>query len=180
MLPFLLAWLFRQNPEWVEGRSNKGELVEPPLTTERSELTGFDSFSSGNMRELKGRWVMVNVIPGVACGDACLDALHKTKQLRLMMNKDLTRIRRVVVLLDEKTDPEIAKIWWQDDPLLLRARPTTGFLSKIDKITQGVEGEGLMILMDPLGNLMMLYRPGFDPYDVQTDLKKLLRISQIG
>jgi hypothetical protein len=34
--------------------------------------------------------------------------------------------------------------------------------------------------MDPLGNLMMQYDPGFDPYDVKKDLKKLLKISQIG
>jgi hypothetical protein len=34
--------------------------------------------------------------------------------------------------------------------------------------------------MDPLGNLMMKYAPGFDPYKVRNDLSKLLRISQIG
>jgi hypothetical protein len=39
---------------------------------------------------------------------------------------------------------------------------------------------GMLILMDPLGNLMMQYKAGFDPYAVKSDLKKLLRISQIG
>ena len=34
--------------------------------------------------------------------------------------------------------------------------------------------------MDPMGNLMMQYEPGFDPYKVKSDLMHLLRISQIG
>lgn len=35
-------------------------------------------------------------------------------------------------------------------------------------------------LMDPLGNIMMQYESGFDPYKVKSDLHKLLKISQIG
>jgi hypothetical protein len=38
----------------------------------------------------------------------------------------------------------------------------------------------MLLLIDPLGNIMMQYEPGFDPYKVKNDLMHLLRASQIG
>jgi cytochrome oxidase Cu insertion factor (SCO1/SenC/PrrC family) len=35
-------------------------------------------------------------------------------------------------------------------------------------------------LVDPLGNLMMYYRPGADPRDIVQDLEKLLKYSHVG
>ena len=179
LIPVILAWVVKQNPQWISGRSNIGQLIIPPVTTERTELIGFDQFSRDNMDELKGHWVMINIIPGQNCHEICLQAIHKTRQLRLMMNKDLTRIRRVVVLL-KNGNLEIAVNWWKGDDRLLRAQASQTFLSKINKIIGDQKADGIVIIMDPLGNLMMQYKSGFDPYDVKSDLKKLLRASQIG
>jgi hypothetical protein len=38
----------------------------------------------------------------------------------------------------------------------------------------------MVILMDPLGNAILWYDGGFDPYGLLKDLKHLLRASQIG
>jgi len=38
----------------------------------------------------------------------------------------------------------------------------------------------MLLLIDPQGNVMMRYEPGFDPYKVKNDLLHLLKISQIG
>ena len=180
IIPFIFAWIIQQNPQLlVSGRTNIGKLITPPVTTERSDLTGFDPFSRDNLTELGGRWVMINVIPNSDCNEVCRDALHKTKQLRLMMNKDLTRTRRVVIVFQD-VDPVNAETWWQQDTRLLRAEPNKTFRNKLLEIRKGSIPEGMLFLMDPLGNLMMQYEPGFDPYDVKKDLKKLLRISQIG
>jgi hypothetical protein len=48
------------------------------------------------------------------------------------------------------------------------------------QVKPGGMPDGMLFLLDPLGNLMMYYEPGFDPYDVVHDLKKLLTVSQIG
>jgi hypothetical protein len=179
LIPFVIAWLMTKNPEWLSGRTNKGELIIPPVTTERSELKGYDRFSMDNLSELNGRWVLINVIPGKACDEICQDAIYKTRQLRLMMSKDLTRIRRVVLILDS-VDPTMSSDWWKDDSRLIRARPDSTLIDKMKKIRNGRVPDGMLFVMDPLGNLMMQYEPGFDPYDVKADLKKLLQISQIG
>jgi hypothetical protein len=37
---------------------------------------------------------------------------------------------------------------------------------------------GSRFLIDPMGNIMMLYAAGFDPNDLKKDLKRLLKWSQ--
>jgi hypothetical protein len=180
IIPFLIAWGLKQNPEILKGRTNNGLLITPPIPTERNDLTGFDQFSADHMTELSGHWLIVNVIPNSDCNKRCLEAVYKTKQLQLMMNKDLTRTRRVVVIFKDVTS-EIANRWWgQEDKFLLKVKPNNALVKKIAEIRQGAVPDGMLLLMDPLGNLMMQYEPGFDPYKVKSDLMHLLRISQIG
>jgi len=179
VIPFLIAWGLKENPQLLNGQTNKGQLITPPLTTERGDLSGFDRFSSDNMSELSGHWLLVNIIPNSDCNEVCIEAIHKTKQLRLMLNKELTRTRRVALVL-KNVAPETADKWWQDDPTLLRIKVSDALIKKMTEIKQGIIPDGMLLLMDPLGNLMMQYEPGFNPYDVKSDLMHLLRISQIG
>jgi len=179
LIPFGIAWYLSSNQAWMGGGTNNGELITPVITTERNEITGFDDFSIKNMDELKGHWILVNVIPNNECNTVCLQAIHKTKQLRLMMNKDLTRIRRLVLIIPQ-VNGDTAQYWWKDDARLIRAKPALSLLEKLKKIRNGVIPDGMLLIMDPLGNLMMQYEPEFDPYKVKSDLRKLLKISQIG
>ena len=226
IIPFLIAWVLKENPGLVKGTTNSGQLIIPPVTTERSDFTGFDAFSVENMKELAGHWLIVNVIPNTGCNDVCLDALLKTKQLRLMLNKELPRTRRVVIVFKEPS-AEAASQWWLKDTLLwrlrrsenkedqallvsllheentlddvlieklignenrefalnselIRVKPSAGLAQKIVDIRQGSVPDGMLFLIDPLGNLMMQYEPGFNTYKVKDDLMHLLRISQIG
>jgi len=226
IIPFLIAWGLKENPGLVKGTTNRGQLINPPVTTERSDFSGFDPFSVANMSELPGHWLIVNVIPNAGCNEICLDALLKTKQLRLMLNKELSRTRRIVIVFKELAE-EAASQWWLKDTLLwrlrrsenkednalflsllreenkiddalitklianenrefalnselIRVKPNTTLVKKITEIRQGNIPDGMLFLMDPLGNLMMQYEPGFNTYQVKDDLMHLLRISQIG
>jgi hypothetical protein len=179
IIPFMLAWLLNGKAPFMAGKTNKGQLITPVVATERSDLLGLDKFSADNIGELKGHWVMLNVVPLAECNKICLEAIHKTKQLRLMLNKDLTRTRRAVVFLKD-IQPETASQWLQDDKVLLKVKPSASLSTKISGIRKGTIPDGILLLMDPLGNLMMQYEPGFDPYKVKSDLMHLLRISQIG
>lgn len=179
LIPFLIAYGLKENPELLKGRTNYGRLIIPPMVTERSDLTGFDRFTSDHIGELAGHWLIVNVIPRGDCGQVCLDAIHKTRQLQLMLSKDLTRTRRVALLLTDVA-PEAASRWWRNDKVLLRVRSNAAFTQKIADIRAGNIPDGMLFLMDPLGNLMMQYEPGFDPYKVKSDLAHLLKFSQIG
>jgi hypothetical protein len=63
---------------------------------------------------------------------------------------------------------------------LIKIKPSKNLLKKITAIHTGNLPDGMLFLIDPLGNIMMQYEPGFDPYKVKNDLMHLLRASQIG
>ena len=96
-----------------------------------------------------------------------------------MLNKDLTRLRRAAVTL-QAVDANKTKSWWLDDNRLLKISVDADLLNKINTIIGEPIQDGVIMVMDPLGNLMMVYDAGFDPYSIKKDLTKLLRASQIG
>ena len=179
LIPFSYAWYLTTDPDFRPGSTNKGDLIIPVITTKRAELQGIDRFSNENIDELKGHWVMLNIIPNQQCNKVCTDAIHATKQIRLMINKDLTRTRRAVVVMHGEQE-EGFQPWWDKDDRLIKVKPDIALAEKIKQLLGAEMLDGQLILMDPLGNLMMQYKSGFDPYAVKRDLKKLLRISQIG
>jgi hypothetical protein len=63
---------------------------------------------------------------------------------------------------------------------LIKIKPSESLLKKITAIRTDNIPDGMLFLIDPLGNIMMQYEPGFDPYKVKNDLMHLLRASQIG
>jgi hypothetical protein len=226
VIPFLIALALQNNPDFLKRGTNVGQLISPPITTEASDFIGFDDFSTANLSELSGHWLLTNVIPGEHCNEICLDALLKIKQLRLMLNKEFPRTRRVVLLFKDVSEANASQ-WWLKDSLLWRLRqtqkpaddelfnrllheenrldealanqligaenretvlksdlikikPSENLRKKIATLRQGNIPDGMLLLIDPLGNIMMQYEPGFDPYKVKDDLMHLLRASQIG
>ena len=177
IVPFGIAWYMAVNPATVKLGTNNGELITPPATTEPSDFTGYDDFSAQNIKELQGHWVLLNTMSNAVCAKPCEEGLHKTHQITLMMGKDIARIRRLAVIFDPSTRP-LPKPW-QDDMRLLKIVPSAGLKATIANLP-GAVAPGSLLIMDPLGNLMMRYDPGYDPYKVRNDLSKLLRISQIG
>jgi hypothetical protein len=234
IIPFLIAWGLKENIQLLsKNTTNKGQLIIPPVPTERVDFATVDTSSTQQMAELPGHWLIVNVIPHKDCNAVCLKALLDTKQLRLMLNKDLLRTRRVVVTFDSMAPALAEQLWlkeallWRlhsnngdktkvnnnpdtalynallnpdvklddnlvnklidqenrDDALqseLIKVTPSAALRKKMADIRKGVIPDGVLFLIDPLGNLMMQYEPGFDPYKVKSDLMQLLRISQIG
>lgn len=176
VIPFGIAWYLAENPEKVRLGTNNGELIAPPQVTAAEEFSGYDAFSAQNMQELKGHWVLITPI-AEECAEVCREALYKTHQLALMMGKDIARIRRLAVVFDQASQLPAE---WRDDGRLLKALPADSLQEKLNKLAGQPVPDGTLLLMDPLGNLMMKYAPGYDPYKVRNDLSKLLRISQIG
>ncbi|MDC9729303.1 MAG: hypothetical protein PSN04_08245 [Methyloprofundus sp.] len=179
IVPFIIAWGLTESSTFKLASTNKGNLIVPILTTEKADFSGVGAFSEENISELSGHWVMLNYIVGNKCDKLCIESIHATKQIRLMLNKDLTRVRRAVILQAGKQEESFSS-WWEADLRLLKLQASQTLLDKIKVFKpEGIEN-GSIIIMDPLGNLMMHYDANYDPYAVKSDLKKLLRISQIG
>jgi len=227
IVPVIIAWIFFTHPDLLMKGTNHGNLIIPPIATKADDFSGIDSFSEANKGELARHWLIVNVIAKSVCDKTCLEAILKTKQLRLMLNKDLSRTRRMVLLLDQLQLKATEQLWLKDSLLwrlqrsnetqdqtlysqllqpekflddalvarligkddgqfallsdLIRVRPSVELIKKLNgTVSQGGLADGMLLLIDPQGNVMMRYEPGFDPYKVKNDLLHLLKISQIG
>lgn len=176
LVSFVLAWFYASNPDLVTRRSNYGNLIDPALPLDYSTLIGAADTSDATLNEIKGRWVLLHVLAGSVCEPGCRKSLHATRQLRLMLNKDLPRVRRLLLRNDShaRSEPE------EQDPDLLRGNLGPETLTKLTAAIGTRPPDGAVILLDPFGNAMMWYPPDFDPYRVLKDLKQLLRTSRIG
>jgi len=178
VVPFVLAWYYAQHPELIDKTSNYGTLILPSRQIDHAQLVADGVNSTGKVLEqIKGRWILLQVSPG-HCSTSCTEALYKTHQGWLMLNKEMPRVQRLLLastVTQAREVPEIA----QDDALLI-AGLTPPVLQSLTSAIGKPPGEGVVILLDPLGNLVLWYDTGFDPYKLVKDLKHLLKASQIG
>lgn len=181
VVPFGLAWYLAKNPQLLEDRkkSNYGHLITPPRTSDYAELSQTPLGAAENLPEAKGHWIMLQIEEGAACSRLCRETAQKTGQIRLMLNKEISRVRRLL-LVAGPADAAAAEELARQDPTLLMAGLSPALRQKLQEATGVALTEGMVILLDPQANLMMWYESGFDPYGLLRDLQRLLRISQIG
>jgi hypothetical protein len=169
------------------GRVNRGILVEPPRQLPNGSLPTASA----------GKWTLLFVGPG-DCPARCRDKLYDTRQVRLALDRDMTRVQRVFVatggccqsfLADEHSD--LVTVRADADSKLLAVLAATGGAA-----TGGAAGPaadaaaadaaaaepqaGRIYVVDPLGNLMMWYPPDAPPKGLLEDMQRLLKLSHIG
>ncbi len=153
-------------------RVNRGELVEPPreLPSETLPLLGGGRTDS---KFLTAKWTFLYVEAG-GCAETCRRKLYETRQVRLALDRDMTRVQRVFVALGPCCDvqflsrehPDLVTVQPGPDDALLAALPETG--------------AGRVYLVDPHGNLMMYYASDSPAKGMLEDMKRLLKLSHIG
>jgi cytochrome oxidase Cu insertion factor (SCO1/SenC/PrrC family) len=107
--------------------------------------------------ETREKWWLWVVTP--SCDDsACRDTLQQMRALHILLNRDADRVVRALLHTQEVTN--------EDEHLQLFPMP------------RGLEAG--VYIVDPLGNLVLRYPLGTEPKPVLEDLKRLLKLSQIG
>jgi hypothetical protein len=169
--PLLVAaWLYyRGTPLQPEGRTNHGTLLQP--------VTGLhDALPATTLFDRAGKtWVLLYANDG-PCEVACRDALYTLHQSRLMLGKNMQRLTRV--FLHGNTPPDTVFLA-QEHPGLVAFED--GELYELLRDREPADlPDGGYFLIDPLGNLVMYFRPDIDPSDMVDDIQHLLLLSQIG
>ena len=164
VMPIAFGTLFfYANPNYFsESTVNYGELVRPVIATD-----GDDIEIEGDA-SLQGIWTMVYV--SNRCDDACEKAVADMKTIRTLMNDDMRRIQRMIIIEDSSTPIS-------NDESLIKARLNS------EKIKQRLKKytENAIYLIDPIGNIMLYYEPqNIDIRLVIKDLKRLFKYSRIG
>ena len=181
IIPFTLAWYLANHTDMIQNqpKANYGHLVTPARPLEYAELLQTPVTAAENLSEIKGHWVMVQIANGAVCNPACQETAQRTGRLRLMLNKELSRVRRLL-LFSAPADAASAQELEQRDRTLLMAGASQDLIKRLQEATGAPLTEGTVLLLDPFANVMMWYEPGFDPYGLLRDLRRLLKNSQIG
>lgn len=167
VIPMLGAYLLYRATASGEpwATTNEGTLLSPPHRYEDLALIDAETGTASSALEKSGTWWLLTV-PAGSCDEVCLAALDKNRALHVLLAKDTARLRRAIVFADGVEGAE-----FED----LKAR-----FPKLFVLETGVPLEPGLYIGDPIGNLILHY--GFDQAGkpVLNDLKRLLRISQVG
>jgi hypothetical protein len=179
MLPFLLAfglYGFEWRPEKL---ANHGELVQPPQALPESGLSQADGRPLPT-EELRRKWTLV-LVSKTPCDNACEQDLHRMRQVQVALNKEMVRLRRVLIgsSVDAlNADPALPALR-RSYPDLLIAAPTTDAQGAIWRSAMDGANHHFFVI-DPLGNLMMRYSEPTDMGGMLKDLERLLKYSWVG
>jgi len=170
LLPFVASiGLYYFSPP--SERMNYGELL-PPKPLPEMLVTGLDG-KPVQLGSLKGKWVLLHVDTG-NCDERCVTKLYKLRQVRLTQGKNMERIERVWLVMDQQPISD-ATLRNYEGTLVLRASAEV-----LRNFPASADMRDHIWLIDPLGNLMLRYRPGADPSGMKNDLQRLLKVSRIG
>jgi hypothetical protein len=179
--PPLGAWFAWQyvDEHGVDATTNMGTLVSPVRPVAAAGLATADGTVLPD-GALRGRWTYVLFAPA-GCGEACREQLYLTRQVRLAVNKDVSRVQRMLVLPAAPTGAAKAELdeLHPDLRIVLSSSPDATFAAPFHGEAFAPDGTQYFLL-DPLGNLMMRYADDAPGKGVLKDLRKLLKVSQIG
>ena len=176
-LIFALVWYYGMGAAFApRSGTNHAPLVAPPVVLEAFTNPRPDGSLVG-LDDLQGHWTVVHRLDG-NCGEACRTSLYNTRQTRLALGRNTERVRRILLGTDAGMMGEAA-LEHPDMDLVLRGVGGLG-----DQLAPVAADNGAgpddALLVDPLGNVMMLIPASLDPSDLLKDLKKLMKLSKVG
>jgi len=182
LLPLVLAWLMYTgvvefHPETTR---NKGLLVSPtvPFDWQRAKPLQAEESPSATADAVLGHWVVLYPIEG-ACGSECEQRLSSVRQVHLATGRDRDRIRLVALFLGQPSDRAAEQIEAIYQEFILAVDTSGGLRRVIETAASPASSSGGTYLIDPLGNIMMVYPDTADANDLKVDLKRLLKWSKL-
>lgn len=174
-----VTWLYLSNGGNASV-TNAGELVQPARPLVPVVLED-DQARPWSIADVRGRWIYV-MFAARACAEECDRQLYYTRQIRTGVSKDMSRVRRVLVLGYQPRDAWLERVR-RDHPdltlVIAQGDDWDTFASQF-AVQAGEPAEGVFFMVDPLGNLMMRYDASVSAKGIAKDLRKLLKVSQVG
>jgi cytochrome oxidase Cu insertion factor (SCO1/SenC/PrrC family) len=184
--PLAFAFLLYYGVGWRPGgHVNHGELIDPPRPLPAVALPRVDTKDpSGQALTapdfLTHKWTLLYWGSG-ACAQRCKTDLYNTRQVRIALDRDMDRVQRVFVARGECCDLTFLREQ-HPDLITVRETPEAGPILALLRLSQTDDPATAdrVYLVDPLGNVMMVYPPDGRPKGMLEDLKRLLGLSHVG
>lgn len=183
IIPFSLAWYYYHTREnHIFKQVNHGELIQPAKNAQDLVFQDVVTQNTFTGKELRGHWVLWYVSPN-KCAQECHDNLYNIKQLITALGKNSPRVHSLFLNLPECLIQPCETTVLEHYPDLKQAQMSHEtfnqfFLGISDTVDRERVGE--IYLSDPRGFVIMRYSGETNPKDILKDLKRLLKVSQIG
>lgn len=158
----------------TEGSVNKGTLLEKPIQLSNLDL----KVDTGPLtNEFPGKWAIVQFVKG-DCLENCWKTLYSSRQINIRLAKDSSRIVRYLISVgsNELSSSSASKIE-NEYPLLNLG--TIKLDNTPSKVIERLK-DSPYLLIDPLGNGILIYDSSLPSGELLQDIKKLLQNSKIG
>lgn len=175
-VPFAAAvWLYHSSA-WRPAIAAHGELIDPPRLLPAVALTLPDGRTT-SPEVLRGAWSLV-YLGEKSCAESCTKALAELARVRLALDKDATRVQRVLLHAGECCAPGFPGPG--DENLLVLGATGAQGEALLALFPRTPYGAASVYVVDPLGNLMMRHAASDAGHGLLRDLERLLRLSSIG
>jgi hypothetical protein len=157
--PFAFALLLYYSPggvEWLPVLPGSRELLRNPVPLPEAWRS----------REGEARWQLIYARMS-ACGEECAQHLGRLLQVQLALGRDQERVARVVWHVDELPALE-------DAALRKFALDAAAGRALVEALGAERIGDGLVLVADPRGEVILSYPPDVEQKELLRDLKRLL------
>ena len=182
--PVLLAYYMYKSGWRPSSTVNHGTLVQPARPSPEFKMSiRADGRTGGDFDQhgLEKLWNLVIVVDG-SCNKACLNNIYAIRQIQTAQGKNQVRIRRVLIHTGD--DAGLEKIAASYPKMVILEAGSKAFSTLRAWFTvkdqTGIFDGSRVYMVDPLGNFMMYYLPGYDPTGMRKDMVRLLKVSHIG
>ncbi|RUO69438.1 hypothetical protein [Idiomarina ramblicola] len=163
IIPVLAAWLILSQ-DWYEAGTNKGTLLQPPITLNQEA----DQLPEG--------WQIGYIAPQ-NCEAICENTLYVMNQVDVAIGKDTERLTPVVL-----HQSEAEKTNFNHSAPHITQMITPQLIEQLSELP-----DNTVFIIDPMHNVMLYYPTHLDKEqmiaegkNVLADLRKLLKLSRIG
>lgn len=173
---------------------NKGHLMLPPADV--SDLQVRDAGGQlllENFEDIVARlddpddyalqpWTIVYMHQG-ACESACRERVHLLRQMHVSLGKNAERVTRYYVNLNGTDMPQESLDHLLNEHPGLGIGYTEAATVRNNLLERGHDvniGSGVIMFVDPVGNVMMHYDDSHSIEDIKSDLVRLLEYSSLG
>lgn len=178
VLPFVGGWMALYVFEIKPESGNYGKLIQPvkKLSWPKLESMTGQVYQDGFGK----KWTFL-LFARDACNDQCQSNLYYMRQVRTLLGRDTERLQNVLISSTAIDQTMLAFLKEYPDFVVIDKFRNNRLLSQFADEEGAVIGSTpRLYLVDPDQNYMMVYPAEIDEYRVLEDIKKLMKLSQIG
>ncbi len=175
--PMLIAIALYFGPEdWKpSGSTAHGHLLTPARPIPALSFEQAD----GSAETLLGQWTVMHLGVG-PCLDDCRARLWQTRQMRSLLHRRRGRVQRAYLVHEAAEAVGLADELAAEHPRLKVLRLAPAQREEFQRWLGELTVREPVLLIDPLGNLLMYYGDELPLKGMLSDIKRLLKLSNIG